>query len=80
MVKACLAAGLYPNLVRVDAGRKRSKFFTREHGMLKLHPSSVNAAEQGMNYWEHKWLVYFDKVKTQGGLFVYDTTEVTRRL
>ena len=38
VVKACLAAGLYPNLVRVDAKPKRSTFFTIEHGNLKLHP------------------------------------------
>jgi hypothetical protein len=36
VVRACLAAGLYPNLVRVDAGNKRSKFFAQEHGMIKV--------------------------------------------
>ena len=34
---------------------------------------SVNAAH---NNWRHRWLVYFDKQKTAGGIFIYDSTEV----
>eukprot|EP00976_Prorocentrum_cordatum_P074517 1181547-Prorocentrum_minimum.AAC.1 len=115
LTKACLAAGLYPNLVRVDyqdsqfSGGKagRTKFFAREHGddavafeyeyvshlhvtkcvcmcthartrvfvcvvrWVKLHPGSVNAPgeREGSTYWTHRWLIYGDKVKTQGGDF-----------
>ena len=76
-MKACLVGGLYPNLVRVDPGRSRSKFWAfPDHGAVKLHPSSVNAAERGAASWDHRWCVYFDKVRTPGGLFVYDTSEV----
>ena len=41
IVKAALCAGLYPNLVRLSGG-ERPKFFTAEHGTVKLHPGSVN--------------------------------------
>jgi HrpA-like RNA helicase len=42
VVKSCLAAGLCPNLIRVDSKGRRSKFLTAEHGHVKLHPGSVN--------------------------------------
>ena len=77
LVKALLVAGLYPNLCRVDEGRHRHKtrFFTRENGKVDLHPASVNSKH---NEWSvQRWVTYFDKQRTQGGLFVYDTTVVS---
>lgn len=60
VVKAALCAGLYPNVVRVDWGRKRCKLFTKGHGKIKAHPSSVNGFENGF---DHRWLMYHDKVR-----------------
>jgi len=79
VVNACLVAGLYPNLVRIDPRKRSSKFVSKhsETGIVKLHPSSVNSKEWGSDYWTHRWAVYFEKVKTEGGVFVYDTTEVS---
>lgn len=65
LVKAALAAGLYPNLVRVDAGGKRARFFARDHGLVKLHPGSVNGDDRpGAVPWSRRWLIYSDKVRT----------------
>ena len=68
VVNAALAAGLYPNVLRMDGGTfmcsgtgavaaggggggggrgGRRKFYSREHGLLKLHPGSVNVALEG---------------------------------
>lgn len=52
----------------------KAVYFSREHGRLEPHPSSVNAG--GHASWSHRWVVYFDKVQTEGGLFVYDSTEI----
>ena len=77
IVKAVLLSGLYPNLCRVDQGRHRhkTKFFTRENGKVDLHPASVNSKHNDFSI--QRWLTYFDKQRTQGGLFVYDTTVVS---
>ena len=49
-VKAACCAGLMPNLVRIDFGRSRGertgKMYTKEHGAIKAHPSSVNDKER----------------------------------
>ena len=34
----------------------------------------TTAAERGAASWDHRWCVYFDKVRPPGGLFVYDQT------
>ena len=78
VVSACLVAGLFPNIVRVDVRlgqRVKPKFWTVENGLLKLHPASVNASVDS-DGWQHRWLTYSDKQRTQGGLMVYDTTEL----
>lgn len=31
----------------MDYGKKRAKFFTKDDGMLKLHPGSVNSMQPG---------------------------------
>lgn len=73
VVRAVLAAGLYPNVIRVDFGRKRCKLYTPNDFKLKPHPGSVNGNEHNF---DHRWLCYSDKVRGVGGLFVYDTTPV----
>ena len=76
VVKAVLVAGLYPNLIRIDPGKHRFKtsFITKSNGKVTPHPGSVNASH---NIWEHRWMVYYDKQRTVGGIFVYDTTEIS---
>lgn len=77
VVVAALCAGFYPNVARADVGRgkfKKVKFFAREHGKLEPHPGSVNSSGRGE--WRHRWVIYFDKVKTATGLYIYDSTEV----
>jgi len=72
VVKAVLCAGMYPNLVRVDYGRgkrsRRCKLFTKGHGKIKPHPSSVNGNENDFN---HHWLMYHDKVREHSFRFVF---------
>ena len=41
------------------------------HGKITPHPSSVNGHEQ---HFDHRWLMYHDKVRTVGGLVVYDSS------
>ena len=76
IVKAVLVAGMYPNLIRVDPGKHRFKtaFLTKTNGKVTPHPGSVNSSH---NNWEHRWIVYHEKQRTVGGIFVYDTTEVS---
>jgi hypothetical protein len=77
VVVAALCAGLYPNVARADVGRgsfKKVRYFARENGKLEPHPGSVNSSGKGD--WHHRWVVYFDKVKTATGLYIYDSTEV----
>jgi len=74
VVKAALLSGLYPNVVRVDYRKRHAKFYTKQDGDLKLHPGSVNELGRGRLF--HRWLMYYEKTKTQVGLFVYDSTEV----
>jgi hypothetical protein len=73
VVKAALCAGLYPNLIRVDFKKNRCSYFTKENGNVKLHPASVNSKER---HWDRRWLMYHEKIKTPGGVVVYDTTEL----
>ena len=81
VVKACLAAGMYPNVLRVDAkkggGRRGGggpTFFSKDFGELSMHPASVN---RRFEHWMHRWCVYNERVRTDGGLYVYDSTEVS---
>ncbi|KAM3567269.1 hypothetical protein VYU27_010582, partial [Nannochloropsis oceanica] len=82
VVKAALLAGLYPNVIRVDYGKKRPTFFTQTDGTLKLHPSSINAPPEGDRgppspVLFHRWMMFFQKLKTPAGLFIFDTSEVS---
>jgi ATP-dependent RNA helicase DHX36 len=80
VVKAALTAGMYPNLVRVDCAggaKSRARFYTKDHGLVKLHPGSVNEKHRDFQYYAHRWLVYNGKVKTLAGLFIHDTSEAS---
>lgn len=43
-------------------------------GSVKFHPSSVN---DNMTMFPHRWMVYFEKVRSVGGLFLFDTSCVS---
>jgi ATP-dependent RNA helicase DHX36 len=43
LVRAVMTAGMYPNLVSVEAGKREAKWHTFDDGKVKPHPSSVNA-------------------------------------
>ena len=74
VVKACLLAGLMPNVVRVTPKGRRAQLFTRENGKVDLHPGSVVQPTCPFN---HRFLVYSEKQKTLGGIFIYDATEIS---
>ena len=62
----------------MHAGRKndtgtRSELSIDLASLLGVLVGSVNAAN---NDWRHRWLVYFEKQRTAGGIFLYDTTVV----
>jgi len=80
LLKAVLVAGLYPNLIKVDAGTRPGALprlsFLAENGRtekIQIHPSSINfEAKQFIT----KWLVYHERVQTTA-IFVRDATAVT---
>ncbi|GBG33120.1 ATP-dependent RNA helicase [Hondaea fermentalgiana] len=76
VVKACLLAGLYPHVGRLDIKRRRALIFIKGLPTVKAHPGSVNAKTQGAE-WQHRWVAFHDKVMTAGGVFLYDTSEVS---
>jgi len=76
VVKACLLAGLYPHVARIDMGKRRFTFYIKGLPPVKAHPGSVNGRTQSAE-WEHRWVAYHDKVRTAGGYFLFDTSEVT---
>ena len=43
LVRAVMTAGMYPNLVSVEAGKREAKWHTFDDGKVKPHPSSVNS-------------------------------------
>ena len=75
VVRACLLAGLYPSVLRVEPagggggkgkGRGRPlRLFAREHGWVKVHPASVLASRAVTP--AHRWLVYAEMVRTATG-------------
>ena len=73
LLRAVLAAGMYPNVVLVQQKKNRAMFRTWEDGKVDLHPASVNAKEK---YFPSAWLVYNDKVKSSG-IFVRASTMVS---
>ncbi|GAV63865.1 DEAD domain-containing protein/Helicase_C domain-containing protein/HA2 domain-containing protein/OB_NTP_bind domain-containing protein [Cephalotus follicularis] len=73
MVCAILCAGLYPNVVQCKRRGKGTAFYTKEVGKVDIHPSSVNA---GIHHFPLPYLVYGEKVKTNG-ILVRDSTNIS---
>jgi len=73
MVKACLVAGLYPNVALITEKDNEARVFTPSNGAVSLHPSSVLFQD---SLFENKYLVYLEKVRTSK-LFIRDATMVT---
>ncbi|XP_061550953.1 ATP-dependent RNA helicase DHX30 [Phycodurus eques] len=81
MLKAVLLAGLYPNLIQVKRGivTKGGRFrpnrlsFRSLGGGVLLHRSSVN---RGNDELPCRWLTFFGAVKSNGSVFIRDSSAV----
>ena len=74
LVRAVLTAGLFPKVAAVRNGKRKAKWHTRDDGKVDPHPSSVNYSE---SQFEYQWMVYNEKVKSTGGIYVRDSTNVS---
>merc|ERR1711862_860235 len=74
LVRAVVCAGLFPKVAAVRNAKHKAKWHTRDDGKVDPHPSSVNARE---TQFEYKWMVYNEKVKSAGGTYVRDSTNVS---
>jgi len=72
LVRAVICAGMFPNVADVVQKKNRASFKTLDDGKVDPHPSSVVAAER---FFEHRFLVYSQKVKTQG-IYLMSSTAV----
>lgn len=59
--------------MRVDYGKKRAKFFTKDDGAIKLHPGSVNAMQPGALM--HKYVGVDGGSGSRGGYVACDARE-----
>ena len=73
LVRAVLTAGMYPNLVSVEAGKREAKWHTFDDGKVKPRPSSVNSFVRSF---PSRWLVYNQKVKSSD-IFIRDSSCVS---
>ncbi|KYO33304.1 putative ATP-dependent RNA helicase DHX30 isoform D [Alligator mississippiensis] len=81
LVKGVLMAGLYPNLIQVRQGKvtRQGKFkpnsyaYRTKAGTVLLHKSTINREASKMY---SRWLTYFMAVKSNGGVFVRDSSQV----
>jgi len=71
LVKACLVAGLYPNLVRVD--REVGVMRTEKESKVKLHPGSVL---RKVEHLKTDWLVYEEMTRVGRTAYVRGVTPV----
>lgn len=76
VVKACLCAGLYPNVARVDMGPRHASLFIKNLGAVSPHPGSVSAGAPA-TAWRHRWAVYNEMARTTGGVVIYDMSQVS---
>uniref|UniRef100_A0A3Q3WUW3 RNA helicase n=1 Tax=Mola mola TaxID=94237 RepID=A0A3Q3WUW3_MOLML len=80
LLKAVLVAGLYPNLIQVKKGvvTKGGRFrpncvsLRTFSGPVLLHRSSVNGKEE----FPSRWLTFFSAVKSNGNVFIRDSSVV----
>ncbi|XP_044076509.1 ATP-dependent RNA helicase DHX30 isoform X2 [Siniperca chuatsi] len=81
LLKAVLLAGLYPNLIQVKKGvvtkggrfRPNSVTFRTFSGPVLLHRSSVNRGKEEL---PSRWLTFFSAVKSNGNVFIRDSSAV----
>ncbi|XP_077374923.1 ATP-dependent RNA helicase DHX30 [Festucalex cinctus] len=81
LLKAVLMAGLYPNLVQVKRGivtkggrfRPNSLSFRTAGGGVILHRSTVNRGNEELPC---RWLTFFGAVKSNGSVFIRDSSAV----
>jgi len=72
LVKACMVAGLYPNLVRVD--REGGGLRTQKESKVKIHPGSVVGKSDEMRT---DWLVYEEMTRVGRTAYVRGVTSVS---
>jgi len=75
VVKAAICAGLFPNIVRVDFGKRRATLISLDYRKPELHPGSVIAKSSDTII--HRWLFYNEIVQNIGGIFIYDASEIS---
>uniref|UniRef100_A0A3B4DV32 ATP-dependent RNA helicase DHX30 n=1 Tax=Pygocentrus nattereri TaxID=42514 RepID=A0A3B4DV32_PYGNA len=80
LLKAMLLAGFYPNLIQVQGtvtkgGRFRpdNLSYRTQSGPVLLHRSSVNRGERQL---PSRWLTFFSAVKSNGNVFIRDSSAV----
>ncbi|XP_029100161.1 ATP-dependent RNA helicase DHX30 isoform X1 [Monodon monoceros] len=81
LVKGVLMAGLYPNLIQVRQGKvtRQGKFkpnsvtYRTKSGNILLHKSTINREATRLR---SRWLTYFMAVKSNGSVFVRDSSQV----
>lgn len=81
LLKAVLLAGLYPNLIQVKKGtvtkggrfRPENLTYRTQNGPVVLHRSSVNRGEQKLS---SRWLTFFSAMKSNGQVFIRDSSVV----
>ncbi|RVE61749.1 hypothetical protein OJAV_G00175700 [Oryzias javanicus] len=81
LLKAVLLAGLYPNLIQVKKGvvtkggrfRPNNLSFRTLSGPVLLHRSSVNRGKENL---PSRWLTFFSAVKSNGNVFIRDSSSV----
>ncbi|XP_047225202.1 ATP-dependent RNA helicase DHX30 [Girardinichthys multiradiatus] len=81
LLKAVLLAGLYPNLIQVKKGvvtkggrfRPNNIAFRTVSGPVLLHRSSVNRGKEDL---PSRWLTFFSAVKSNGNVFIRDSSLV----
>ncbi|KAB0392087.1 hypothetical protein E2I00_015217 [Balaenoptera physalus] len=80
LVKGVLMAGLYPNLIQVRQGKvtRQGKFkpnsvtYRTKSGNILLHKSTINREATRLR---SRWLTYFMAVKSNGSVFVRDSSQ-----
>ncbi|XP_067218284.1 ATP-dependent RNA helicase DHX30 [Chanodichthys erythropterus] len=81
LLKAVLVAGLYPNLIQVKRGtvtkggrfRPENLSYRTESTPVLLHRSSVNRGNQNLS---SRWLTFFSAMKSNGQVFIRDSSVV----
>uniref|UniRef100_A0A672YSV5 DEAH (Asp-Glu-Ala-His) box helicase 30 n=1 Tax=Sphaeramia orbicularis TaxID=375764 RepID=A0A672YSV5_9TELE len=81
LIKGVLLAGLYPNLIQVKKGvvtkggrfRPNSMSFRTHTGPVLLHRSTVNRGKEDL---PSRWLTFFGAVKSNGKVFIRDSSTV----